>query len=168
MKTLVAYFSKNGENSVNFEVKNINVGHTEMLANKIARLTGGDMYPISAKVPYSGNYEEVLRRAKQENEDASFPEIANPLDSIAEYDVIYLGFPNWYRSFPRIIATFIKSYDFKGKIVKPFCTTEEGTFGLAELELAAMLKDAELKSGFGILGKDVEFCDEKLKIWVEK
>ena len=85
--------------------------------------------------PYPQDDEECDKRAKEESQTNSKPEINGAIPSLEEYELIYLGFPNWYRSFPRIIGTFLDSVDLKGKIVKPFCTNEEGGFGIGELEL---------------------------------
>lgn len=107
-------------------------------------------------------------RAKKELEEGSFPAIANLKQSIKEYELIYLGFPNWYRSYPRLIATFLKSYDFTGKTIKSFCTNEEGAFGIGEFELRATLKGANLKEGFAVKGTEATNCDLELSKWVNK
>lgn len=168
MSILIAYFSKDGGNSVDGVTQNLEKGNTEVVAEKIARLTGGELYPLIPVEPYSNNYMVTTARAKKELEEGAFPEIANLKKSIAEYDVIYLGFPNWYRSYPRIIATFLKSYDFSGKTIKPFCTNEEGAFGIGELELRATLKDSIVKEGFAVKGSEVDDCDLALSAWVNK
>ena len=168
MKILIAYFSKDGGNSVDGLTKQLERGNTEIVAEKIARLTGGELYPLIPVEPYPSNYLACTMRAKKELEEGAFPAIANLKESIAEYDLIYLGFPNWYRSYPRLIATFLKSYDFTGKVIKPFCTNEEGAFGIGELELRATLKGATLKEGFAVKGVEAEQCDLELSKWVNK
>ncbi len=168
MAILIAYFSKDGGNSVDGLTQNLEKGNTEVVAEKIAKLTGGELYPLIPVEPYSSNYLVTTARAKKEAEEGAFPAIANLKKSIAEYDVIYLGFPNWYRSYPRIIATFLKSYDFTGKTIKPFCTNEEGAFGIGELELRATLKGANLKEGYAVKGSEVDNCDLELSAWVNK
>lgn len=168
MSILIAYFSKDGGNSVDGVTKNLEKGNTEIVAEKIARLTGGELYPLIPVEPYSSNYLVTSARAKKEADEGAFPAIVNLKKSIDEYDVIYLGFPNWYRSYPRIIATFLKSYDFTGKVIKPFCTNEEGAFGIGELELRATLKTATLKEGFAVKGSEADECDLELSAWVNK
>ena len=168
MSILIAYFSKDGGNSVDGVTKNLEKGNTEIVAEKIAKLTGGELYPLIPVEPYSNNYLVTSARAKKEADEGAFPAIANLKKSLDEYDVIYLGFPNWYRSYPRIIATFLKSYDFTGKVIKPFCTNEEGAFGIGELELRATLKTAQLKEGFAVKGSEADECDLELSAWVNK
>ena len=164
MKTLIVYFSRTGENSVNGKIEIIKKGYTEIVAEKIAKYTGGELYKLEPEVPYPFDYMECVKRAQDEGRVP----FLNPKENLDDYDTIFVGFPNWYRSYPRIIATFLKSYDFSGKTIKPFCTNEEGAFGIGELELRATLKDANVKEGFAVKGSEVDDCDLALSAWVNK
>ena len=166
MKQLVVYFSRTGENMVRGEKEIITKGFTEIVAEKIALLTRAELYPLIPEDPYPIDYEECVTRAR--NEDAANAEVPfkNPKANLDEYDVIYLGFPNWYRSYPRIVATFLRKYDFVGKTIMPFCTNEEGAFGIGELELRGQVKGAIIKSGYAVRGHDAEDCDDTLKKWL--
>ena len=84
-----------------------------------------------------------------------------------EYDTIYLGFPIWYRTYPRIVASFLDAYDFTGKTVKPFCTNDEGTFGISLLEMQGVLKGAKLTDGLAIRGVNVYDADEHIRKFAE-
>ena len=166
MKQLVVYFSRTGENMVLGEKEIINKGFTEIVAEKIALYTRAELYPLIPEDPYPADYEECVRRAR--NEDAANADVPfkNPKENLDEYDVIYLGFPNWYRSYPRIVATFLRKYDFVGKTIMPFCTNEEGAFGIGELELRGQVKGAIIKSGYAVRGHDADECDDSLKKWL--
>lgn len=166
MKTLIVYFSRVGENMVHGEIEIIKKGFTEIVAEKIAQYTGGELYPLIPEDPYPANYEECVRRARNEDAVNTAVEFKNPKENLDEYDTIYVGFPNWYRSYPRIVATFLRKYDFVGKTVLPFCTNEEGAFGIGELELRAQVKGAIIKSGYACRGHDAENCDDSLKKWL--
>lgn len=168
MKALVVYFSRAGENIVNDEREIIEKGFTEIFAEKIQKLTGGALVGLQPVEEYPFGYDECNRRARKEYEENILPPVKNLPASIDAYDVIYLGFPLWYRSYPRVIATFIKAYSFVGKVVKPFCTNEEGSFGLMELELRSTLKGAIVKDGLALRGYDVAKSDELIKEWVSK
>lgn len=168
MKTLVVYFSRTGENSVRGEIEYINKGFTEIVAEKIANYTGGELYKLDPVNPYPVSYQECVLRARREEADNSSVAFKDPKENLDEYDVIYVGFPNWYRSYPRIVATFLRRYSFLGKVIKPFCTNEEGAFGIGELELKGTVKGAIIKDGFAVRGHDAEKCDEQLKKWIEK
>ena len=162
MKSIVVYFSRDGKAAVMDKSK------TEILAEKVKELSGSDIYKIIPMEPYPQDDAECDRRAKEESQTNAKPEINGAIPDLSSYDVIYLGFPNWYRSFPRIIGTFLDAVDLKNKIVKPFCTNEEGGFGIGELELRSRCKGANLKNGFSCKSGDVLSCDERLKAWIDK
>lgn len=167
MKALVVYFSRVGENSVNGRIEIINKGFTEILAEKIASLTGAAMFKIEPVDPYPTSYDECVKRSRKEDEEGGRVPYLHPLPSLDEYDVIYLGFPCWWRTYPRVVATFIRDYKFIGKTIYPFCTNEEGALGLAENELKASAKGAIVKPGFACKGSEVNKVDEALKNWVK-
>ena len=162
MKSIVCYFSRDGKGSVLAKSK------TQLLAEKVQELAGADIYKIMPLEPYPQDDMECDKRAKEESQGNLKVEIQGSLPNLEEYDVIYLGFPNWYRSFPRIIGTFLDRVDLKGKVLKPFCTNEEGGFGIGELELRGRAKGANLKNGFSCVSAEVETCDERLKNWINK
>ena len=120
--TLVIYFSR--------------TGNTEKIAEYLIELTDADSYVIEAAVPYTDadiKYQDDNCRANKEQNDKTVrPEIANPIDSIDSYDTIFLGYPIWWGQEPRIIDTFLESYDFSDKTVIPFCTS--GSSGIATSE----------------------------------
>ena len=166
MAVLVVYFSRAGENIVDDKREIIEKGFTEIVAEKIQKITGGALVKLQPVEEYPFGYDECNRRARKEYEENILPEVKNLPASIDAYDTIYIGFPLWYRSYPRIISRFIKSYSFLGKTVKPFCTNEEGTFGIMELELRSMLKGAIVKDGLAIRGYDADKSDELIKEWL--
>ena len=112
-KTLVAYFSATGT--------------TEEVAEMIADATGGYLYSIEPEKPYTSadlNWNDKSSRSSIEmNDSGSRPAIKAGLENASEYDVIYLGFPIWWNLAPRVINTFLETYDFSGKTVIPFATS---------------------------------------------
>ena len=168
MKTLVVYFSRVGENSVNGETQVITKGFTEVIAKKIANKIGADLFKLEPEIPYPTNYEECVKRSRIEDQYNEKVAYLHPLANLDEYDVIYLGFPCWWRTYPRIVASFIRDHSWVGKTVYPFATNEEGALGLAEMELKGSLKGAILKKGFACKGTEVEFVDDKLYAWIGK
>ena len=168
MKTLVVYFSRVGENSVNGEMEIITKGFTEIVAEKIAARLGADLFKLEPEIPYPTSYEECVKRSRIEDQYNEKVKYLNPLASSDEYDVIYLGFPCWWRTYPRIVASFIKDHSWVGKTVYPFATNEEGALGLAELELRGALRGAILKNGFACKGSEVNNIDAKLDAWLGK
>ena len=168
MKALIVYFSRAGENIVGDQREIIEKGFTEKVAEKIQKLTGGALIKLQPVEEYPFGYDDCNRRARKEYEENILPEIKNFPASIDAYDTIFLGFPLWYRSYPRIISTFIRAYSFIGKTVKPFCTNEEGTFGIMQLELQSALKGAVVKDGLAIHSYEVDNSDSLIAEWVKE
>ncbi|MBR4462715.1 MAG: flavodoxin [Erysipelotrichaceae bacterium] len=168
MKTLVAYFSHIGENLQDNEIVVLTKGNTEVVAEKIAELTKADLYKIEEEEPYPEKYDDCLRRARREDEDNIHPAMKAGMKlNMDDYDTIYIGFPIWYRAYPRIVATFLDAYDFNGKTIKPFCTNDEGTFGISLLEMKGALKGADIRDGLAIRGVNVYDADDRIRSFVE-
>jgi flavodoxin len=127
--TLVVYFSR--------------TGNTEKIAEYLIELTNADSYVIEAAVPYTDEdieYNNASCRANKEQNDKSVrPEIANPIASIDSYDTIFLGYPIWWGQEPRIIDTFLESYDFSEKTVIPFCTSGSSGIGTSEKNISELV-----------------------------
>lgn len=135
--TLVVYFSR--------------TGNTEKIADYIIDLTDADSYIIEAAVPYTDEdiaYGNSSCRANQEQNDKTLrPEITDPISSIASYDVIFLGYPIWWGQEPRIIDTFLESYDFSDKAVIPFCTSASSGIGASETNIKNLIPIGEQLNG---------------------
>jgi len=101
------------------------VGNTDVVAKKIQDLTGGDLFEIDTIKSYPENYTETTRVAKDELRVNARPELIAVVDKMDVYDVIYLGYPNWWNTFPMAAFTFLESYDFTGKTIIPFVRTKE-------------------------------------------
>ena len=112
-KNLVAYFSCTGT--------------TKGLAEKLVKVTGGDLFEIKPKEEYTAsdlNWRDKSSRSSLEmNDKSSRPEILDKVDNMEEYDTVFLGFPIWWYTAPRIINTFLESYDFSNKKIIVFCTS---------------------------------------------
>lgn len=124
--TLVAYFSA--------------TGNTKKIAEYVVAYTGADSYDITPAIPYTAedlNYSNSSCRANQEQNDASCrPEISGSVENMDNYDVVYIGYPIWWGEEPRIIDTFLESYDFSDKIVIPFCTSGSSSVAASENRIA--------------------------------
>ena len=164
MKKLVVYFSRTGENSVGGRIEVIEKGYTEIVAEKIQKALDCDIFKLEPVEPYPFSYEECVERVRNE---VSCDYLHDDFDT-SEYDVIFIGFPNWYRSYPRIVANFLKDHTWVGKTVIPFCTNEEGALGIGELELRSAVKGAIIKKGFAERGYNASTCDEKLEKWLKE
>ena len=104
-------------------------GHVAQMAGWIQSEVGGDLFSIVTTESYSSDYDACLDRAADEKADNARPALASTVSNMADYDVVFLGYPDWWGTCPMAIFTFLDSYDFTGKTVIPFCA--HGTSGLA-------------------------------------
>lgn len=134
---LVAYFS--------------NTGTTKGIAEAIAEETSGTLYEIQAIDPYTEadlNYQDADSRASREQADASArPGILKAVDRMKDFDVIFLGYPIWWGDAPKIIQTFLESYDFSKKQIIPFCTSGSSDIGSSAEALKTLAPNAKWLSG---------------------
>ncbi len=152
--TLVVYFSR--------------TGNTEKIAEYLIDITHADSYVIEAAVPYTDEdiaYTNSSCRAnKEQNDKTARPEIADPIESIDSYDVIYLGYPIWWGEEPRIIDTFLESYDFSDKIVVPFCTSASSGNTTSEKNIANLVPIGNQLEGKRF---SASASKESVKAWVD-
>ena len=136
-KVLVAYFSASGV--------------TAKVAQKLAKAAKGDLFEIKPEKPYTSadlNWNDKNSRSSVEMNDRSCrPAIASKLDNMADYDVVFVGFPVWWYREPSIIDTFIESYDLGGKTVVPFATSGGSGLGETAKNLQALAPAAKVADG---------------------
>lgn len=136
-KILIAYFSASGE--------------TGKLAKTLSAVTGGDLFEIRPETAYTSadlNWMDKKSRSTLEMKDEhSRPAIAGRVEDMAPYDTVFVGFPIWWYQAPRIIETFLESYDFTGKTVIPFATSGGSGMGGTNKALAPSCKGARLVEG---------------------
>ncbi len=149
---LIAYFSRADENYTSDGIKNLSVGNTEVVANIIHDLTGADLFKIEPVKSYPKDYHETTHLAQIELNNNARPAIKNKLTNTEEYDIIYLGYPNWWGTMSMIVLTFLESINLTGKIIKPFCTHEGSGMGNSESNLKSYFPDAIIKKGLPIRG----------------
>ena len=133
-KILIAYFSW-AENAVQDDIDAMtsasvrNPGNVAQLAQWVSNETGGDLFSIRVKEPYPADWDGCLSRANDEKADGIRPALSETVENITEYDIIFLGYPNWWYSCPMAILSFIEEHDLSGKQIYLFCS--HGTGGLA-------------------------------------
>ncbi|MDE7250153.1 MAG: flavodoxin, partial [Lachnospiraceae bacterium] len=117
-------------------------GNAAKMAGWIQEEIGGDLFSIVVTEPYSSDYDECLDRAADEKADNARPELLYHVENMEDYDIVFLGFPNWWYTVPMAVHTFLEEYDFSGKTIVPFVT--HGTGGLASTikDITADLPDS--------------------------
>ena len=167
-KILIAYFSRRGKNYMDGKVVTLEVGNTEVLAHKIQQLMGGDLFEIRTLQEYPEEYIDTTRVARNELRTNARPELAEYVKNMEDYDVVYLGYPNWWGTFPMAVCTFLESADFSDKTIIPFCTHEGSGIGYSEQDLQKLCPGAILITGIAIRGGRVATADKQLEEWLGK
>lgn len=165
MKKLVIYFSHTGENYMKNGIENIEKGNTEVVAENISHLTGADLFKVEPLKEYPYNYHECCNVAKEELENNSRPKIKNKLESISDYDTIYIGGPVWWSHYPMCMFTCLENLDFTGKTIYPFTTHEGSALGDVMDDIKKLCSGANMKAGLAIRGSDANNSLEKLESW---
>lgn len=167
MSSLVIYFSRSGENYFGGELKNIEKGNTEVVAEYIKELDGADLFKVEPANEYPADYMKCIDVAKKEQQADARPEIKETLTDISGYDTIYIGFPNWWGTLPMPMFTQLEELDFTDKIVKPFVTHEGSGFGSSQKDLKKLCAGAEIRNGLSIPGADVYDAKGIVNAWIE-
>jgi flavodoxin len=153
-KVLIAYFSWSG--------------NTRGIAKEIQRQTGADILELEPAHPYSDDYNTVLMEAQADQHRQARPELVDPPASLDEYDVILLGYPNWWASIPMSVASFLERYDFSGKTVVPFCSHGGGRFGQSLTAIAKLAPDAVLGKGLSVHYSGRASLPEDVSAWLDE
>lgn len=153
---LVAYFSASGV--------------TATAAKELAAAAQADLFEIKPAVPYTSgdlNWMDKKARSTVEMNDKSFrPAIAEKVDDMSKYDVVFVGFPIWWYVAPTIINTFLESYDMSGKTVIPFATSGGSGFGKTAAELKVSCPDSTIWKDGKLLNGRV--TADSLKAWIQE
>ena len=148
---LVAYFSYQG--------------HTAGVAREIAAQTGGDLFEIKPVTPYPA-YDECLEVAKAERENNARPAFEGSVENMAEYDVVFVGYPIWWYDAPMIVLTFLEGSDLSGKTVIPFNTHAGSRDGGTYRTVRDMEPDAAVLDGLAVNGESVGKSEDQVRDWL--
>ncbi|QQO07789.1 flavodoxin [Breznakiella homolactica] len=148
-KILVAYFSWSG--------------NSRQIAAEIHRRVGGDLVEIEMESPYSRTYNTCLDQSLQHLREGTHPALKTRIPGMAQYDVIFLGYPTWWATIPMPVATFLESYDFSGKTIAPFNSHGGGRLGQTVSAIAKLCPNVRITQALSIhygggrtLGNDID------------
>ena len=164
--SIVIFFSHAGDN---YNVGNIEVGNTKIVADYISEITGAEQFEIVTHKYDGMAYMPLIELAKKEPKDGELPEYEGDID-LSPYDTVFIGGPVWWGTYPQVMFTFFKNHanDLKGKTVIPF-TTHEGS-GLANCveDVKEAFPGANVTKGFSIYGHEVRTNRAKVEKWLQK
>lgn len=165
---LIAFFSRSGENYFGYEKRSVKVGNTEIAAEKAKALTGADVFQISMKKPYSAEYEVCMRESREDKLNNARPELVSMPESIDGYDTIILAYPNYWKTMPMAVFTFLEAFDFSGKTILPLCTNEGDDLGRSVEDIVRACPGAAVKNGISLCGTGIESSDPFIERWLKE
>ena len=165
---LILYYSRKGENYWNGKIKNIAKGNTEIVAEFVQEAVGGDLFEVDTVKPYAEDYYECIEEAKRELYANERLELKEYLDSIDEYDNIFVCGPCWWGTFPMAIFTQLEKLDFSGKKVMAVMTHEGSGLGDCESDLKKLCTGATFGRGLAVHGADASKSERTVASWAKK
>ena len=167
-KNLIIYYSRKGQNYWNGSIKNIAKGNTEIVAEFIQKAVGGDLFEIETVKPYATDYTRCTEEAQEELRAQARPELKRYLDSIEEYDNIFVCGPCWWGTYPMAVFTQLEKLDWSGKNVFAVMTHEGSGLGSCERDLKRICVGAAFGKGLAVHGADASKSEGTVSAWAKK
>ena len=166
MKVLTVFLSMKGETiAPGMKIVNLEKGYTNTAAEYIQQVCGGDLFEIVPVRTYNPVHMKMIYEAKEEFDQNAGPAIQSFPDSIDEYDVIYLCFPNWWATMPMPVFTFLDHFDWNSRVIAPLVTSGGSGFANALKDLEETCKGAVILKGIEIKGHETEASMKKIQDW---
>ncbi|RQW09408.1 flavodoxin [Paenibacillus rhizophilus] len=178
-KTLVAYFSRVGTSSLSEDVDAVTsaslrigdeglIGNTKVVVDMVQDVVDGDEFQIVTVEPYPGDFEETTDLALEQQKADARPELATHVENMDEYDVIFLGYPNWWGTIPMPVYTFLEEYDFSGKTIIPFITHDGSSLGRSVNDIRELAPEANILDGLAVQGNRAEDAQDEVNKWLQE
>lgn len=175
---LIAYFSVpenvdtdgiDANSGASIVVKNKDVlGNMQYMAMTIQEAIGGELFRIETKEKYPLEHETLVNQAKEEQNEEVRPELATHIENVEQYDMIFLGYPNWWGDMPQPLYTFLEEYDFSGKTIIPFNSHGGSGFSNTIEEIKKLQPNATVKDdGLSISRNDVADSEQEITDWAK-
>lgn len=143
-------------------------GNTRIAAEHIQKNVGGDIFRIETVNAYPSVYNEVTSQAKKELESGYRPPLKTIVEDFDQYDIIYLGSPNWWNTIAPAVMTFLESYNFEGKTIVPFITHEGSRLGASVRDIKKLAPKATVLKGLPIRGGSVNDAMPDIQTWLRE
>ena len=164
-KSLIIYFSRADENYFGGEMRYVDKGNTEVIAEYINDIVGADIFKVEPLNPYPADYMECIEEAKVRTKEHNAP-IKENIPDISEYEVIYVGSPIYWGGMPEELFTALKGLDYSGKVLRPFTTHEGSGLSGVPRQLREICVGAEVLDGLAIIGSQVNNSKKKVEEWI--
>lgn len=166
MAELIAFFSRRDENYVSGMIKKLDIGNTEVAANIIRELTGAKLFRIEPVKAYSKDYNECIAQAQADQKRDARPKLKIYPEGLDQYEVIYLGFPNFWGTMPMAVFTFLEHFDYTEKTIRPFCTHEGSGLGSSIKDIRRLCPGAKVETGLAVHGGSVQRSKKEIEKWI--
>jgi flavodoxin len=167
-KTIVVWFSHPGETYLSGEIRTVERGNCEKLAEAIASDLGADSFRIQEADPYPEDYQQCIAKAKADKNANSRPALAAPVPDLSPYTHMVLVYPNWWGTMPMPVRSFLDAADLRDITVAPLCSNEGSGMGSSESDLHTAYPKAHYVRGLSILGHDTDRSIDKAISWAQK
>ncbi|MBO7418659.1 MAG: NAD(P)H-dependent oxidoreductase [Bacteroidaceae bacterium] len=164
-KALIVFFSHAGEN---YAVGNITVGNTKVVADYIKDYTGADQFEVVAEKSYDMPYSELIKVAQEEQRTGEKPAFKGSVDNLADYDIIFVGTPIWWGTFPQVMFSFFDKYDLNDKTIIPFTTHEGSGLGSVVNDLKKLYPNAKFEKALANKGTEVRSSRDRVEKWLKE
>lgn len=175
---LIAYFSVpenvdtdgiDANSGASIVVKNKDVlGNMQYMAMTIQEAIGGELFRIETTEEYPLEHETLVNQAKEEQNEDARPELATHIENVEQYNIIFLGYPNWWGDMPQPLYTFLEEYDFSGKTIIPFNSHGGSGFSNTIEEIKKLQPNATVKDdGLSISRNDVADSEQEITDWAK-
>ena len=154
-KVLIAYFSHS-------------FGNTRQIAHMIQKETGGDIFEIKPKTPYTKVHKDVVAQARKEIDAGFKPELVAMPEKLDEYDVIFVGTPNWWNTMAPPVATFLSNHDFSGKTLVPFTTHGGSGLGRYPEDMKKLCPKANFLEGETFSRNSIPDSGDAVAKWIKR
>lgn len=144
-------------------------GNTQTVAEMIQEETSGDLFSIQAEDAYPVDYGALIDAGEEENAENSRPNLTSHVENMDEYDVVFLGFPNWWYDMPMPVYSFLEEYDFTGKTVIPFATSAGSGFSDTISSIKNALPESNVEeNGLHIQMNEIEDAQPEVEKWLKE
>ena len=166
-KTLVVYFSQPDDvDNSTVVINGETLGNTQYMAYVIQENTGANIFRIVPETPYPTNHSELVNLAQNEQRNKARPKFKGEIENFAEYDTVFVGYPNWWSDMPMIMYTFFDTYDFSGKTIIPFNTHGGSGFSSTISTIRNLEPNATVKDGLSISRNNIQDAEQQIVTWV--
>lgn len=168
MKNLIIYYSRKGENYVNGRIEDLKKGNTEICAEFIQKVVGGDLFEVEPVEDYAKDYHKCTEEAQKELRENARPALKKYVEDLNGYENVFVCGPCWWGTFPTPVFTQLEKLDFTGKKVMVLMTHEGSGLGNSERDIRKICKGATFGTGIAIHGADAAKSEKAVAAWAEK